>query len=74
LPKEGNGHSSQTLRLVIGNPIIMKKWQKRSGRSSLRATILIEERVKGGHLSHDSMERLIGSYEKNLSLSQIFNE
>jgi hypothetical protein len=25
LPKEGNGHSSQTLRLVIGNPIIMKK-------------------------------------------------
>ena len=49
------------LRLVVGNPLIMKEMARmRSRRGIVRAdTILVDERADGVHLSYDTMASLI---------------
>ena len=52
------------LRLVVGNPIIMKEMTKfvPDAASYAPVTILVDERADGVHLSYDSMASLIAPY------------
>jgi len=71
LRKEGNGRSPQILRLVIGNPIIMKEMAKRVPDAAAYApvTILVDERVDGVHLTYDTMASLLAPYGSQTALS-----
>ena len=64
LRKERGGQGPKSLRLVVGNPIIMKEMAKTvpDAVSYAPVTILVDERADGVHLSYDSMESLIASY------------
>lgn len=63
LRKEG-GRAPQSLRLVVGNPIIMKAMARTvpDAASYAPTTILVDERADGVHLSYDSMESLLAPY------------
>jgi hypothetical protein len=52
------------LRLVVGNPLIIKKMAKvvRDAASYAPVAILIDERADGVHLSYDSMATLLAPY------------
>jgi len=64
LCKERGGQGPKSLRLVVGNPIIMKEMAKTvpDAVSYAPVTILVDERADGVHLSYDSMESLIAPY------------
>jgi uncharacterized protein (DUF302 family) len=64
LRKERGGQGPQMLRLVVGNPLIMKQMAKAvpDAASYAPVTILIDERADGVHLSYDSMASLIAPY------------
>jgi hypothetical protein len=59
------------LRLVIGNPLIMKDMAERVPDAAAYAplTLLIDEREDGVHLSYDSMESLIAPYGSEAALA-----
>ena len=71
LRKEEGGKASRILRLVIGNPIIMKEMAKRvpDAASYAPITILVDERADGVHLSYDSMASLIAPYGSEAALA-----
>jgi hypothetical protein len=52
------------MRLLIGNPLIMRKMVKHvpDAGSYAPVTILIDERTDGVHLSYDRMASLIAPY------------
>jgi uncharacterized protein (DUF302 family) len=52
------------VRLVIGNPLVMKEMAKHvpDAGSYAPVTILIDERSDGVHLSYDKMTSLLASY------------
>jgi hypothetical protein len=58
-------HAPESVRYVIGNPLIMKELVKRvpDAGSYAPVTILIDERPTGVQLSYDRMESLLSSYE-----------
>lgn len=62
--KEGGPATPQCVRLVVGNPAIMKEMVKRvlDAGSYAPVTILIDERVDGVHLSYDRMQSLLAPY------------
>ena len=64
LRKERGGQAPQSLRLVIGNPLIMKQMIKHvpDAGSYAPVTILIDERSDGVHLSYDRMASFLASY------------
>jgi uncharacterized protein (DUF302 family) len=64
LRKEQGGPGPRILRLVVGNPLIMKEMAKAVPDAAAYApvTILIDERADGVHLSYDSMASLIAPY------------
>jgi uncharacterized protein (DUF302 family) len=64
LRKERGGKGPQILRLVVGNPLIMKEMAKTVPDAAAYApvTILVDERADGVHLSYDSMASLIAPY------------
>lgn len=64
LRKERGGHGPKILRLVVGNPLIMKEMAKSvpDAASYAPVTILISERADGVHLSYDSMASLLAPY------------
>ena len=64
LRKESGTASPQILRLVIGNPLIMKKMVERvpDAGSYAPVTILLDERPDGVHLSYDRMASFLNSY------------
>ena len=64
LRKACGGHGPQILRLVVGNPLIMKEMAKTVPDAAAYApiTILVDERADGVHLSYDSMASLIAPY------------
>jgi len=64
LRKERGGQGPKILRLVVGNPIIMKEMAKTvpDAASYAPITILVDERADGVHLSYDSMASLIAPY------------
>ena len=65
LRKEHGGEGFKMLRLVVGNPLIMKEMAKAVPDAAAYAplTILVDERDDGVHLSYDSMASLLAPYE-----------
>jgi uncharacterized protein (DUF302 family) len=63
--KEHGGEGFKMLRLVVGNPLIMKELARAvpDAASYAPVTILIDERDDGVRLSHDSMVSLLTPYE-----------
>ena len=61
---EGGDHA-KVFRLVIGNPLIMRKMVKYvpDAGSYAPVTILIDERPDGVHLSYDRMASFLAPYE-----------
>jgi hypothetical protein len=57
-------HTSRIIRLVIGNPLIMKEMAKHvpDAGSYAPVTVLVDERPAGVHLSYDRMASLLGTY------------
>jgi uncharacterized protein (DUF302 family) len=61
---ERSQSTPKILRLVIGNPLIMKEMVKHvpDAGSYAPVTVLIDERSDGVHLSYDRMASLLASY------------
>jgi len=74
LSKE-KGKSTRCLRLVIGNPLIMKELVARvpDAGSYAPVTLLIDERADGVHLSYDTMSSVLDSY-RNAEAAKIARE
>ncbi len=70
LRKEPGGQGPKILRLVVGNPLIMKEMAKTvpDAASYAPVTILVDERADGVHLSYDSMASLIAPYGSQAAL------
>jgi uncharacterized protein (DUF302 family) len=64
LRKETGATAPKILRLVIGNPLIMKKMVERvpDAGSYAPVTILLDERPDGVHLSYDTMASFLNCY------------
>jgi hypothetical protein len=71
LRKERNGHTPKLLRLVVGNPLIMKEMARTvpDAASYAPVTILVDERADGVHLSYDSMASLLAPYGSDAALA-----
>ena len=70
LRKERGGQGPKMLRLVVGNPLIMKEMAKvvPDAASYAPVTILIDERADGVHLSYDLMASLLAPYGQETAL------
>jgi uncharacterized protein (DUF302 family) len=68
--KSTERHTSRIIRLVIGNPLIMKEMVKHvpDAGSYAPVTVLVDERADGVHLSYDRMASLLASYENGEAL------
>lgn len=64
LQKETGQDTPRIIRLLIGNPLIMKEMAKHvpDAGSYAPVTILIDERADGVHLSYDRMTSLLAPY------------
>ena len=62
--KETGAATPRVLRLVVGNPLIMKQLVKAvpDAGSYAPVTILIDERADGVHISYDRMASYLGPY------------
>src|SRR6478609_7994367 len=71
LRKERGGQGPGMLRLVVGNPLIMKEMAKAvpDAASYAPVTILIDERADGVHVSYDSMASLLAPYGNEAALT-----
>jgi uncharacterized protein (DUF302 family) len=74
LRKETGLDSPKIVRLVIGNPLIMKEMAKHvpDAGSYAPVTILLDERPDGVHLTYDKMASLLAPYgnEEALAVAQ----
>ena len=74
LNKETGNQRSKILRLLVGNPIIMKEMAKFVPDAAAYApvTILVDKRDDGIHLSYDTMSSFLTSYgnDKALKVAQ----
>jgi uncharacterized protein (DUF302 family) len=63
--KESGPGAPRMLRLVVGNPLIMKEMAKHvpDAGSYAPVTILVDERPDGVHLSYDEMASLLAPYQ-----------
>jgi uncharacterized protein (DUF302 family) len=70
LRKELGESGPKIVRLVVGNPLIMKEMAKSvpDAASYAPVTILVDERVDGVHLSYDSMASLLDPYGSQAAL------
>lgn len=57
-------HNSRIIRLVMGNPLIMKEMAKHvpDAGSYAPVTVLVDERADGVHLSYDRMAGFLSHY------------
>ncbi len=64
LRKETGAASPQIVRLVVGNPLVMKRMVEHvpDAGSYAPITILIDERADGTHLSYDRMASFLAPY------------
>jgi uncharacterized protein (DUF302 family) len=64
-------HSARIIRLVIGNPLIMKEMARHVPDAGAYApvTVLVDERADGVHLSYDRMASLLAPYGNNEALT-----
>jgi nitrilase len=74
LRKDLNGATHNSIRMLVGNPVIMKEMALNVSDAAAYApvTILIDERADGVHLSYDLMESLLAPYgnEKALTVAR----
>jgi uncharacterized protein (DUF302 family) len=65
-------HTSRIIRLVIGNPLIMKEMAKRvpDAGSYAPVTVLVDERADGVHISYDRMASLLTPYGNRDAVSE----
>jgi uncharacterized protein (DUF302 family) len=70
LRKEPEYKDRLSLRLVIGNPVVMKEMAKHvpDAASYAPVTILIDARADGVHLSYDRMAGFLAAYENAAAL------
>jgi uncharacterized protein (DUF302 family) len=70
LSKEQGPSAPKILRIVIGNPLVMKKMAEHvhDAASYAPVTILIDEREDGVHLSYDRMASYIAPYGSQAAL------
>jgi uncharacterized protein (DUF302 family) len=63
--KESTAQDSRIIRLLVGNPVIMKEMARTAPDAAAYApiTILIDERSDGVRLSYDLMSSLIAPYD-----------
>src|ERR1700734_483990 len=63
--KGSEQHTSKIIRLVMGNPLIMKEMAKHvpDAGSYAPVTVLVDERDDGVHLSYDRMTSFLSPYE-----------
>ena len=68
--KETGQDTPRIIRLLIGNPLIMKEMAKHvpDAGSYAPVTVLVDERADGVHLSYDRMASLLASYENHYAL------
>src|SRR6202041_1748542 len=71
LRKETGLDSPKIVRVVIGNPLIMKEMAKHvpDAGSYAPVTILVDERADGVHISYDRMASLLAPYGNRDALS-----
>ena len=64
LRKDRPGMSARALRLLLGNPLIMRQMAEhgRDAGSYAPVTVLVDERQDGVHLSYDRMASLLAPY------------
>src|SRR5271168_4285972 len=69
--KGTENHTSRIIRLVIGNPLIMKEMAKHVADAGSYApvTVLVDERADGVHISYDRMASLLAPYGNRDALS-----
>ena len=70
LRKERGAGTPRSLRLVVGNPLIMKQMVVHvpDAASYAPVTILIDERPDGVHLSYNRMAGYLASYGSELAV------
>jgi uncharacterized protein (DUF302 family) len=68
--KGTENRTSRIIRLVIGNPLIMKEMAKHvpDAGSYAPVTVLVDERADGVHISYDRMASLLAPYENHDAL------
>jgi uncharacterized protein (DUF302 family) len=64
-------HTARIVRLVLGNPLIMKEMAKHVSDAGSYApvTVLVDERADGVHLSYDRMASLLAPYGNSEALN-----
>jgi uncharacterized protein (DUF302 family) len=64
LQKETGKNTPRIIRLLIGNPLIMKEMAKHvpDAGSYAPVTVLVDERADGVHLSYDTLTSLLAAY------------
>jgi uncharacterized protein (DUF302 family) len=64
-------HTSKMIRLVVGNPLIMKEMARRVPEAGSYApvTILVDDRADGVHISYDRMASFLAPYGNEDALS-----
>jgi uncharacterized protein (DUF302 family) len=69
--RKEKGTARNSIRLVAGNPLIMKRMVEHvpDAGSYAPVTILIDERADGVHLSYDRMASFLGPYGNEEALS-----
>jgi len=71
LHKENEARTLRILRIIAGNPLIMKEMVKHvpDAGSYAPVTVLIDERADGVHLSYDTMVGFLSPYGNERALS-----
>src|SRR5262245_39366319 len=71
LRKETGGKGPRILRLLVGNPLVMREMARAvpDAASYAPVTILVDERADGVHLSYDSMASLLAPYGSQSALA-----
>src|ERR1700745_3287861 len=69
--KETGRDVPRIVRLIIGNPLIMKEMAKRvpDAGSYAPVTVLVDERPDGVHISYDRMASLLAPYRNSEALA-----
>jgi len=75
LAKQQGPGAPKILRLVVGNPLIMKRMAEHvhDAASYAPVTILVDEREDGVHISYDKMESYLAPYA-NLAALKVAHE
>ena len=70
LRHEPGSGAANVVRLLIGNPLIMRQMAKHvpDAGSYAPVTVLVDERPDGVHISYDRMASLLGPYENAAAL------